>query len=241
MSPISSRKSVPPSLCSNRPTRCVMAPVNAPFSWPKSSLSSNCSGIAAQLIATKFRPARPEKRWIALAASSLPVPLSPVTITGASECETRPIILKTCCMAADWPTMESWCCSTVSCGLKVVAARISACCLSAASTTGLKLKGSDSLRRKSNAPSFIDSMTDLRGAVGAGEDDHGVRVALAHFHQQLEAAEGLQMGVADEEIGRLRGVHAVALLGVDGRDDARRRRSRAGAGPTPGNRSPDRR
>ena len=31
-----------------------VAPVNDPFSWPKSSLSSNCSGMAAQLIATKF-------------------------------------------------------------------------------------------------------------------------------------------------------------------------------------------
>jgi len=37
MSPISSRKSVPPSACSNLPVWREAAPVNAPFSWPKSS------------------------------------------------------------------------------------------------------------------------------------------------------------------------------------------------------------
>ena len=58
MSPISSRKSVPPWLCSKRPTRCAIAPVKEPFSCPNSSLSSNCSGIAAQLIATKSFPLR---------------------------------------------------------------------------------------------------------------------------------------------------------------------------------------
>ena len=51
MSPISSRKSVPPSACSNLPMRLRSAPVNAPFSWPNSSLSRSDSGIAAQLIA----------------------------------------------------------------------------------------------------------------------------------------------------------------------------------------------
>ncbi len=37
MSPISSRNSVPPSACSNRPALRVLAPVKAPFSWPNSS------------------------------------------------------------------------------------------------------------------------------------------------------------------------------------------------------------
>ena len=44
--------------------------------------------------------------------------------------------------------------------MKVVAARISACALSAESTTTFRLNGRDSLRMKSYAPSFIDSMTD---------------------------------------------------------------------------------
>ena len=49
MSPISSRKSVPPLHCSNLPMRRRSAPVKAPFSWPNSSLSSKLSGMAAQL------------------------------------------------------------------------------------------------------------------------------------------------------------------------------------------------
>ena len=51
MSPISSRKSVPPSHSSNLPIRWPTAPVNEPFSWPNSSLSRSDSGMAAQLTA----------------------------------------------------------------------------------------------------------------------------------------------------------------------------------------------
>ena len=47
-SPISSRKTVPPAAASNTPRRDDTAPVKAPRSWPKSSLSSSCGGIAPQ-------------------------------------------------------------------------------------------------------------------------------------------------------------------------------------------------
>ena len=52
-SPISSRKSVPPSAASNRPFFICLASVKAPFSWPKSSASIRVSGMAEQLMATK--------------------------------------------------------------------------------------------------------------------------------------------------------------------------------------------
>jgi hypothetical protein len=52
MSPHSSRKSVPPSLASNFPSRRATAPVNAPFSWPNSSLSTSSRASAAQFILT---------------------------------------------------------------------------------------------------------------------------------------------------------------------------------------------
>jgi hypothetical protein len=52
MSPISSRNSVPPSACSNRPDARVLAPVNAPRSWPNNSDSIRSRGIAAMLTAT---------------------------------------------------------------------------------------------------------------------------------------------------------------------------------------------
>ena len=43
---------MPRSASSKQPARRSVAPVKAPFSWPKISLSSSVSGIAAQLIAT---------------------------------------------------------------------------------------------------------------------------------------------------------------------------------------------
>ncbi len=92
MSPISSRKSVPPSASSKRPLRVATAPVNAPFSWPNSSLSSSSAGIAPQLTATKGRLRRGLASWIARATTSLPVPDSPRTSTldsCAATCEIR--------------------------------------------------------------------------------------------------------------------------------------------------------
>ena len=52
MSPTSSRKSVPPSAASNFPSRRAIAPVNAPFSCPKSSLSTSSRESAAQFTLT---------------------------------------------------------------------------------------------------------------------------------------------------------------------------------------------
>jgi hypothetical protein len=52
---------VPPLALSSRPGFAFPAPVKAPRSWPKSSLSSNSSENAAQLTATKERFARSER------------------------------------------------------------------------------------------------------------------------------------------------------------------------------------
>jgi hypothetical protein len=87
MSPISSRKMLPPEAASKRPLRWRSAPVKAPFSWPKSSLSKSDSFKAAQFTFIKGPSRRGERRWMALAASSLPVPLSPRITTGAWEAE----------------------------------------------------------------------------------------------------------------------------------------------------------
>ena len=93
MSPISSRNSVPPAASRKRPLRVCTAPVNAPRSWPKSSLSSSSRGMAAVLMATKGPSARGPALWIARATSSFPVPLSPVISTGTSLAATRPMVL----------------------------------------------------------------------------------------------------------------------------------------------------
>ena len=81
ISPISSRKTVPPSACSNSPRFCWRASVKAPRSWPNSSLSSSVSGIAEQVMFTNGRLARSLLKCSTLAARSLPVPLSPVSST----------------------------------------------------------------------------------------------------------------------------------------------------------------
>ena len=93
MSPISSRNIVPPFASSKRPARSFMALVNAPFSWPKSSLSRSSSGIAPQLIGTKGRFLRALLKWIAFAISSFPVPLSPRISTVLSVSATFSTIL----------------------------------------------------------------------------------------------------------------------------------------------------
>ena len=58
MSPISSRKIVPPEHCSNLPMRRGSAPVNEPFSWPNNSLSSKRLGNGGAVDRQK-RPAGP--------------------------------------------------------------------------------------------------------------------------------------------------------------------------------------
>ena len=98
---------MPPSAVSSCPFFCAIAPVNAPFSCPKSSLSSSVSGIAAQLIATNGRSARRLLLWIARATSSLPVPLSPVISTVESLGATRPMRRKSARITGLSPIM--WC------------------------------------------------------------------------------------------------------------------------------------
>ena len=104
---ISSRKSEPPSAFSKRPMRRSIAPVNAPFSWPKSSLSRMFCESAAQCTATNGPFDRGPSWWIALATSSLPVPLSPWISTVAREPATWRMVSKTSCMAGERPIMFS--------------------------------------------------------------------------------------------------------------------------------------
>ena len=88
MSPISSRKMVPPSAMSNFPGLKLVAPVKAPFSWPNNSLSSRSSGMAAQLSLIKGLSCRLLWSWILAATNSLPVPLSPKISTVESVGDT---------------------------------------------------------------------------------------------------------------------------------------------------------
>ena len=81
------------------PARRAAAPVNAPCAWPNSSLSSRCSGSAAQLTATNGRLGAPASACSARATSPLPVPVSPVMMTGAGASATRWMRSRTAAMA----------------------------------------------------------------------------------------------------------------------------------------------
>jgi len=65
ISPISSRNKVPVSAISKRPILCATAPVKAPFSCPKSSLSNRSKGMAEQLTFTNGCPQCELMLWMA--------------------------------------------------------------------------------------------------------------------------------------------------------------------------------
>ena len=83
----------------------VVAPVKAPLTWPNSSDSIRSFGSAAQLILTSGPSTRGLWACTALAASSLPVPLSPTMSTLASEPATDSSISNTRFMAGEEPSM----------------------------------------------------------------------------------------------------------------------------------------
>ena len=98
--------------CRRRPARAgpaapASAPVNAPLTWPNSSLSTRFGLSAATWTGRNGRSLRAECRWTARATSSLPVPLSPVMSTQASVGATRAMRLNTACIAGLRPTSSS--------------------------------------------------------------------------------------------------------------------------------------
>src|SRR5262249_45309452 len=99
-SPTSSRNAVPPSAASSRPGLSFQAPVNAPRTCPKSSLSRRCSASVVHVTVTNGRPARGLQRWIAAATRFFPTPLSPVTRMVASDGAARRAVARTRCMRA---------------------------------------------------------------------------------------------------------------------------------------------
>ena len=63
--------------------------------------------MAAQFTGTKGFAARGPSKWMARAASSLPVPLRPVMSTGAFTCAASRSACRTACMRADVPRSAS--------------------------------------------------------------------------------------------------------------------------------------
>ena len=99
MSPISSRNTVPRCATSSSPCFVAVAPVNEPFSWPKSSVSRNSREMPAQLRSTKASPARRPRSWIQRASTVLPVPVSPWMSSGLSVRRTASAFSRSSAMA----------------------------------------------------------------------------------------------------------------------------------------------
>ena len=106
MSPISSRKIVPPLASSNFPFFCLIAEVKEPFSCPNNSLSINSEGIAAQLTSINAFSRRLLFSCNCLDTNSLPQPFGPVIRTRASEIATLSIISFTFSKASECPIIS---------------------------------------------------------------------------------------------------------------------------------------
>jgi len=74
-----------------------------PLTWPNSSASIISGGMAAQLTGINGLSARSDSEWIERAATSLPVPDSPVSRIEVGSRATRAIVSRTLRAAADSP------------------------------------------------------------------------------------------------------------------------------------------
>ena len=94
-----SRYRVPRPASSSFPALAAAAPVNAPRSKPKSSLSMSPAGMLGRSTVTIGSGARGPQKWSACAARSFPVPLSPLkrTLVGAFESLFRSLTIATIC------------------------------------------------------------------------------------------------------------------------------------------------
>jgi len=106
-SPISSKKRTPPLADSISPSLLDIAPVKAPFSYPKSSASSSSEGTAEQFIATKGPFHLLDVFHNAFAKTSFPTPVSPTKRTGTSREAALPTFKSaSLILPSGFPTME---------------------------------------------------------------------------------------------------------------------------------------
>ncbi len=97
---------MPPFASSNAPARALVAPVNAPFSCPNSSLSISVPTTAAQSTTMYGAGARGDSVCSVRAIMSLPVPVSPSISTVASVGAIFSTIPKISRIAEDFPTIS---------------------------------------------------------------------------------------------------------------------------------------
>ena len=165
-SPISSRKSVPPSASSKRPWRRLTAPVNAPFSCPKSSLSIRLGGSAAQFTRTSARDRRRLRSWTARPNSSLPVPVSPSSNTAQLSGATCASRSRASRITELWPTISSKSWTVLISSLRQTLSAVNrwlSCWISA-----MLARSAESCRLRCSAPQMMPARSRTRSCVGAG-------------------------------------------------------------------------
>ena len=195
MSPISSRNSVPPSACSKRPRRSESAPVKDPFSWPNSSDSSSSPGMAEVFSAMKALLARGEWPCSARAASSLPVPDSPVTSTFTLERDRRPMARNICCMAGALPSSSDIC--TGRRGFRGTLIH-----LRGAAHQVHGLVDVEGLGQVFERAALVGGHRAAQVGVRRHHDDGQSRVPLVHIAQQFQARLARHADVGHQHIGR---------------------------------------
>ena len=238
-SPTSSRNSVPPPAFSNAPRRSRSAPVNAPRSWPNSSLSTSCSGSAALLTATSGVLAPGPRRCSSRATSSLPVPLSPTISTLLGIGATRAIASRSDRIGALSP-------------------------MSGVSPSNRDRSERNLLHQPPARDRVLDLLNDALDrlrlvdepvgaephgldaavvAAGAGvDDDRRVDAALLQPPQHFEAVDARHLEIEDDAVDRLAGQDVERLVAAGGDESCGSRRRASGrrrtARPSPARRRP---
>ena len=187
---------MPPSAATNRPRFDVSAPVNAPRTWPNSSLSSSVPASAPQLTGTNAPPARRPAKWSARATSSLPVPLSPVMSTVASECATLSIVARSWRIAGESPTIEPYARRLVS----APCARRSSSSASARCTHEAELVGRERLADVVARAELHAAHRGVDRRIRGDQQHRGRRIADEQLRQQRHAVLIGQVDVAQHEI-----------------------------------------
>ena len=202
ISPTSSSISVPRCAVSNRPFLVWWASVNAPFMWPNSSLSSRFSGSAAQLTETKGASRRGERAWTALATSSLPVPLSPLTRIVEARARHRAHEVEHLRHAlghahdAVEPVLDA------ELGLEQEVLLLEPLLLERVAHDDLQLVDVEGLDEVVLGAELERRHRRLRRAEGGHDHDHRLRRGRLHVAQDLDAVAVGQLDVGDHHVDR---------------------------------------
>ena len=228
MSPISSRKIVPPSASSNLPRRSATAPVNAPRTWPKSSRLD-------QLFRNRGAVDLDERRLCAGgSARGSPAPPAPCRCRSRRRSSTRPLVgaaIATCSRSCAWRS----CRPPSSCwrSTRALRARFSA------SRSPLANRVANDQHRLLERQRLLDEVEGaqldrahrrLDVAVTRDDDDLRVHLALAQARQRHQTIHARQPDVEDDDVEcTAAGLVETRLPAVGG---SRRRSPRRAARPS---------